>query len=56
MNPKDKNKVIGPRKPNEVSKKAHENVELAKGPRKSKESKRAKDAQGKAKRDIGAHK
>ena len=36
--------------------KAHGNAELAKGSRKPKESKRAKDAQGKDKRDIGAHK
>ena len=36
--------------------KAHENAELVKGPRKSKESKWAKDAQEKDKRDIGAHK
>ena len=33
--------------------KAHGNAELAKGPRKPK---RANDAQGKDKRDIGAHK
>ena len=31
-------------------------VELAKGPKKPKESKWAKDAQRKVKRDIGAHK
>ena len=36
--------------------KAHENVELVKGSRKPKESKWAKDAQGKDKRDIGTHK
>ena len=36
--------------------KAHGNAKLAKGPRKPKESKRAKDAQGKDKRDIRAHK
>ena len=36
--------------------KAHENAELAKGPRKPKESKSAKGAQEKNKRDIGAHK
>ena len=36
--------------------KAHGNAELAKGPRKPKESKRTKNAQRKDKRDIGAHK
>ena len=36
--------------------KAHGNAELAKGSRKPKESKWAKDAQEKNKRDIGAHK
>ena len=36
--------------------KAHENSELAKGPRKPKERKWAKDAQEKDKRDIRAHK
>ena len=36
--------------------KAHRNVELAKAPRKPKESKWAKDAQEKDKRDTGAHK
>jgi len=36
--------------------KAHRNAELAKEPRKPKESKRAKDVQGKDERDIGAHK
>jgi len=36
--------------------KAHGNAELAKGPRKPKESKRVNDAQGKDKRDIGAYK
>ena len=36
--------------------KAHENVELAKGPRKPKESKWAKDAQEKNKMDTRAHK
>ena len=36
--------------------KAHENVELVKGSRKPKESKYAKDAQEKNKRDTGAHK
>ena len=56
MNPKDENKDIGPGKPNEVSKKAHGSVELANGPRKPKESKRALDAQRKVQRDIGAHK
>ena len=56
MNSKDKDKVIGPGKPNEVSKKAHESVESANGPRKPKESKRALDAQRKVQRDIGAHK
>ena len=48
MNSKDKDKVIGPGKPNEVSKKAHGSVELANGPRKPKESKRAVDAQRKS--------
>ena len=56
MNPKNKNKVIGLRKPNEVSKKAHGSVELANGPRKPKENNWAVDAQRKAQRDIGAHK
>ena len=52
MNPKDKDKVIGPRKPNEVSNKAYGSVELANRPRKPKRiSKRAVDAQ----RDIGTH-
>ena len=36
--------------------KAHGNAELVKGPRKPKESKWAKDAQEKDKRDTGAHK
>ena len=36
--------------------KAHRNVELVKGPRKPKESKWAKDAQEKDKKDTGAHK
>ena len=36
--------------------KTHGNVELAKGPRKPKENKWAKDAQKKNKRDTGAHK
>ena len=36
--------------------KAHENAELVKGPRKPKESKWAKDAQEKGKRDRGARK
>ena len=36
--------------------KADEIAELAKGPRKPKESKWAKDAQEKGKRDTGAHK
>ena len=56
MNPKVKDKVIGPGKPNEVSKKAHGSVELANRPRKSKESNRAVDAQREAQRDIRAHK
>ena len=47
MNPNDKNKVIGPRKPNEVSKKPT-GVELANGSRKPKESKWAVDTQRKA--------
>ena len=38
MNPKDEYKVIGPRKSNEVSKKAHWNTMLVK---------RAEEAQGK---------
>ena len=36
--------------------KAHENAESVKGSRKPKESKWAKDAQEKDKRDTGAHK
>lgn len=56
MHLKDKNKVIGLGKPNEVSKKAHGSVELANEPRKPKESNRAVDAQRKAQRDIEAHK
>ena len=36
--------------------KAYENTKLVKGIRKPKESKWAKDAQEKNKRDIGAHK
>ena len=36
--------------------KAHGNAELAKGSRKPKKSKQAKDAQGKDKKDIRAHK
>ena len=36
--------------------KAHGNAKLVKGPRKPKESKWAKDAQEKDKRDAGAHK
>ena len=36
--------------------KTHENAELVKGLRKSKESKWAKNAQEKNKRDTGAHK
>ena len=48
MNPKDKDKVIGPGKPNEVSNKAHGSVELANRPRKPKRiSKWAVDAQKK---------
>ena len=39
MNAKDKDKVIGPGKPNKVSKKAHGSVELANRPRKPKEKK-----------------
>ena len=56
MNPKDKNKVIGPGKPNEVSKKTHGSVEFANGLKKPKESNRTMDAQRKVQRDIGAHK
>ena len=48
MNSKDKDKVIGPGKPNEVIKKAHRSVKLANGPRKPKESNRAMDAQRKS--------
>ena len=56
MNPKDKDKVIGPGKPNEVSNKAHGSVELANRPRKPKRiGKRAMDAQRENQRDIGAH-
>ena len=52
MSPKDKDKVIGPGKPNEVSNKTHGSVELANRLRKHKRiSKRTVDAQ----RDIGAH-
>ena len=54
MNPKDENEVIALGKPNKV--KAHGDAELVKGIRKSKESKLAKDAQEKNKRDTGAHK
>ena len=54
MNSKDENEVIGLRKPNKV--KAHGDAELVKGIRKPKESKWAKDAQEKNKRDTGAHK
>ena len=36
--------------------KAHENAKLVKGPRKPKESKWAKDAQKKDKKDTGAYK
>ena len=56
MNPKDKDKVIGPGKPNEVSNKVHGSVELANRPRKPKRiSKRVVDAQRENQRDIGAH-
>ena len=54
MNSKDENEVIGLRKPNKV--KAHGDAELVKGLRKLEESKWAKDAQEKNKRDTGAHK
>ena len=54
MNPKDENEVIGLGKPNKV--KAHGDAELVKWIRKPKESKWAKDAQEKNKRDTGAHK
>ena len=48
MNPKDKDKVIGPRKPNEVSNQAHGSVELANRLRMPKRiSKWAVDAQKK---------
>ena len=60
INPKDENALIGPRKPNKVSKKklvkAHRNAELVKGLRKPKESKWVKDAQEKNKRDTRAYK
>ena len=56
MNPKDKDKVIGQGKPNEVSNKAPGSVELANRPKKPKRiSKRAVDAQRETQRDIGAH-
>ena len=56
MNPKDKDKVIGPGKPNEVSNKAHRSVELANRPRKPKRiSKWVVDAQRENQKDIGAH-
>ena len=55
MNPKDKDNVIGPGKPNEVSKKAHGSVELANRLRKPEEKQSAVDAQREAQRDIGAH-
>ena len=48
MNSKDKDKVIGSGKLNEVSKKAHESVELANGLRKPKESNWLMDAQRKS--------
>ena len=54
MNPKDKDKVIGPGKPNEVSNKAHGSVELANRPRNPKRiSKRAMDAQKEKKKTKG---
>ena len=55
MNPNDENKVIEPGKPNEVSKSPWE-CKVSKGLRKPKESKWAKDAQEKNKRDTGAYK
>ena len=49
IKPKDKDKVIGPGKPNEVSNKAHGSVELANRSKEPKRiSKRAKEAQRKA--------
>ena len=52
--PKDKDKVIGPGKPNEVSNKAYGSVELANRPRKPKRiSKRAVDAQKGKKENKG---
>ena len=47
MNSKDKDKVIGLGKPNEISKKAHRSVELANRPRKPEESNRTTDVQRK---------
>ena len=54
MNPKDENKVIGPGKSMKLVK-VHGNAELVKRLRKPKESKWAKDAQEKNKRDTGAY-
>ena len=55
MNPKDGNKIIGPGKPNEVSKSPWE-CKVSKRLRKPKKSKWAKDAQEKNKKDTGVHK
>ena len=54
MNPKDENKVIGSGKSMKLVK-AHGNAKLVKRLRKPKESKWAKDAQEKNKRDTEAH-
>ena len=55
MNPKDENKVIGSGKSMKLVK-VHGNAKLVKRLRKPKESKWAKDAQEKNKRDTGAYK
>ena len=56
MNSKDKDKVIGPRKPNEVSNKAHGSAELANRPRKPKRiSNGSWMPKRRKQRDIGAH-
>ena len=55
MNPKDKDKVIGPGKPNEVSKKPVGVWNQQTGQGSPKKSNRAVDARKEAQRDIGAH-
>ena len=55
MNPKDENKVIGSGKSMKLVK-AHGNAKLVKRLRKPKESKWAKNAQEKNKRNTRAHK